>query len=64
MLSLINDNKCNDFLQSSSSEQLSRFLQDSSRTELRLTVTRPADRSKVVQGRKKNSEWNLERCPL
>merc|ERR1719229_76050 len=36
-------------IKSSSSEQLSRFLQDSSRTELRLTVTRPADRSKVVQ---------------
>merc|ERR1719229_791771 len=36
-------------IKSSSSEQLSRFLQDSSRTELRLTVTRPADWSKVVQ---------------
>ena len=50
----------NDFPKSSSSEQLSRFLQDSSRTELRLTVTRPADRSKVVQGWNISSEWNIE----
>ncbi len=36
-------------IKSSSSEQLSRFLQDSSRTELRLTVLRPADRNKIAQ---------------
>ncbi len=36
-------------IKSSSSEQLSRFLQDPSRSEMRLTVLRPADRDKVVQ---------------
>ncbi len=35
-------------IKSSSSEQLSRFLQDPSRAELRLTVARQADRSKVI----------------
>merc|ERR1719510_1775534 len=35
-------------IKSSSSEQVSRFLQDSSRTELRLTVLRPADRNKIA----------------
>lgn len=36
-------------IKSSSSEQLSRFLQDPSRTELRLTVLRTADRNKIAQ---------------
>lgn len=35
-------------IKSSSSEQVSRFLQDSGRSELRLTVLRPADRNKVA----------------
>lgn len=35
-------------IKSSSSEQLSRFLQDSSRTHLRLSVLRGSDRSKIV----------------
>ena len=36
-------------IKSSSSEQLSRFLQDPSRTQLRLTVLRATDRSKIAQ---------------
>ena len=36
-------------IKSSSSEQLSRFLQDPSRTELRLNVLRPPDRNKIAQ---------------
>lgn len=36
-------------IKSSSSEQLSRFLQDPQRTELRLTVLRATDRSKIAQ---------------
>ncbi len=35
-------------IKSSSSEQLSRFLQDSSRTKLRLSVSRGSDRHKIV----------------
>ena len=35
-------------IKSSSSEQVSRFLQDSSRSELRLTVLRSADRNKIA----------------
>merc|ERR1712029_281047 len=36
-------------IKSSSSEQLSRFLQDPQRTELRLTVLRATDRDKIAQ---------------
>ena len=36
-------------IKSSSSEQLSRFLQDPTRTELRLTVLRMSDRDKIAQ---------------
>ena len=36
-------------IKSSSSEQLSRFLQDPSRTELRLNAVRPRDRNKIAQ---------------
>ena len=36
-------------IKSSSSEQLSRFLQDPQRTELRLTVLRAPDRDKIAQ---------------
>jgi len=35
-------------IKSSSSEQLSRFLQDSSRSKLRLSVSRGSDRHKIV----------------
>ncbi len=35
-------------IKSSSSEQLSRFLQDPARTQLRLSVLRGSDRSKIV----------------
>jgi hypothetical protein len=35
-------------IKSSSSEQLSRFLQDPSRTQLRLSVLRGTDRGKIV----------------
>merc|ERR1719361_738838 len=35
-------------IKSSSSEQVSRFLQDSSRSELRLTVLRSSDRNKIA----------------
>ena len=36
-------------IKSSSSEQLSRFLQDPQRTEMRLSVLRAADRNKIAQ---------------
>ena len=35
-------------IKSASSEQLSRFLQDPARTELRLSILRGSDRSKIV----------------
>ena len=46
-------------IKSSSSEQVSRFLQDSSRSELRLTILRSSDRNKIAHLAKHTFLFNI-----